>query len=553
MSGKHGSRQGPDDAVGGLSAALTDELLPDFVAEARERLERLEELLLKTQSQPATEFPDLLDEIKRELHTLKGNAGLMGFTSLQADGHRLEDLVASLDPRAPKIKAVLAGLDRLRSATLRLMRSGGGSEAADSPAAAAEASTASPETPPPTAEASGVEAKIGGVRIPFATLDTLVNLLAEVVIVRNRLGEALAQTRSVRGGDGESRLRWREVDDAHERLDGTLDEFQEKVLRLRMVPLQSLFRQLVRIVHDTGRQEEKQVRLLVEGGDTDLDKALLEVANDVLGHLVRNAVIHGIESPEERRGAGKDATGTVRIVAYATSREVCIDVEDDGRGVQGGALRAAAASAGQAVDPEADPLDLLFLPGLSTRDQADVGAGRGMGLSAVKETVRRHGGTIQVAFAEGRGSLFRLRLPLSASIARALLVGADEEEYAIPLRAVLESLRLEAGALHEINGAGALRWRGRVIAALDLGCVFGTAAERRREGYAIVLEDAGHARALIVDRILGLREIVVKGLDRLVAAVPGVGGSTILGDGRAVLILDPASLCSMSPILELAP
>ena len=268
------------------------------------------------------------------------------------------------------------------------------------------------------------------------------------------------------------------------------------MLRLRMVPLQSLFRQLVRIVHDTGLVEEKQVRLLVEGGETDLDKALLEVANDVLGHLVRNAVIHGIESPEERRRAGKDETGTVRIVAYATSREVCIDVEDDGRGVQGGALRAAAASSGQAVDPEADPLDLLLLPGLSTRDHADVVAGRGMGLSAVKETVRRHGGTIQVAFAEGRGSLFRLRLPLSASIARALLVGADGEEYAVPLRAILESLRLDPGALHEINGAGALRWRGRVIAALDLGCVFGTATDRRREGYAIVLED-GRARARV--------------------------------------------------------
>jgi two-component system chemotaxis sensor kinase CheA len=550
MSGKHGSRQGPDDAVGGLSAALTDELLPDFIAEARERLERLEELLLRMRSQPLAERADLLDEIKRELHTLKGNAGLMGFASLQADGHRLEDMVADLDLRGPKIEPVLAGLDRLRSATLRLLTSAGAAAATD---AAAPEEPAGTRSGAPAAESSAVEAKVGGVRIPFATLDALVNLLAEVVIVRNRLGEALVQTKPMRGGDGESRVRWREVDDAHERLDGTLDEFQEKVLRLRMVPLQSLFRQLVRIVHDTGLREGKQVRLLVEGGDTDLDKALLEVANDVLGHLVRNAVIHGIESPEERRGAGKDETGTVRIVAHATSREVCIDVEDDGRGVQGGALRAAAASAGQAVDPEADPLDLLFLPGLSTRDEADMGAGRGMGLSAVKEAVRRHGGTIQVAFAEGRGSLFRLRLPLSASIARALLVGADAEEYAVPLRAVLESLRLEPGALHEINGAGALRWRGRVIAALDLGCVFGTATERRRDGYAIVLEDAGHARALVVDRILGLREIVVKGLDRLVAAVPGVAGSTILGDGRAVLILDPASLCSMSPILEVAP
>src|SRR5436190_3360170 len=130
MTGKHGSRQGPDDAVDGLSAALTEELLPDFVAEARERLERLEELLLKTRSQPAAERPELLEEIKRELHTLKGNAGLMGFSNLQADGHRLEDLVAKLDLREPKIEPLLSGLDRLRAATLRLMSSGSTREAA---------------------------------------------------------------------------------------------------------------------------------------------------------------------------------------------------------------------------------------------------------------------------------------------------------------------------------------------------------------------------------------------------------------------------------------
>lgn len=543
--------EGPEPAHGGavpgFSAALAEELLPDFIAEARERLEHLEELLLRTQTETVAARPVLLDEVKRELHTLKGNAGLMGFTSLQASAHQMEDMVGGLEPAQPAVGPILGGIDHFRSALARLTGEAGHATAPQPAGEATGAEAAAPAAP------GGIEKLGGGVRIPFAALDSLVNLLAEVVVVRNRLGDALARTAPLRSREHDEQGRWREVDDAHERLDATLDQLQQQVLRLRMVPLHSLFRQLSRIVHDTSVQEGKQVRLAVEGADTTLDKALLELASESLGHLVRNAVIHGIEPPEERRRAGKDASGMVRLAARATSREVCIDVEDDGRGVQSAALRAAAERAGLRPDPGADALELLFLPGLSTRGQADIAAGRGIGLSAVKEAVARQGGVIQVAFAEGRGSLFRLRLPLNASITRALLVSADGEDYALPLRAVLESSRLQPGELHEINGAGALRWRGRVLAALDLGCVFSTAERRRRDGYALILEDGDNTRAVVVDRILGIREIVVKALDPLVAALPGVAASTLLGDGRAVLILDPASLCSMSPILGATP
>ncbi|HXO26190.1 MAG TPA: chemotaxis protein CheW, partial [Thermoanaerobaculia bacterium] len=203
-----------------------------------------------------------------------------------------------------------------------------------------------------------------------------------------------------------------------------------------------------------------------------------------------------------------------------------------------------------AVVAGADVLELLFLPGLSTRVHADLGAGRGIGLAAVKRAVERRGGQVEVASEAGRGSLFRLRLPLSASIARALLVRSDGSRYALPLRAVLESRRLDAGDLHEINGGGALRWRGQVIPALDLGCTFGTAAARRREGHAVIVEERGRTRALVVDQVLDIREVVVKTLDRLLAELPGVAGSTVLGDGSAVLVLDPASLVAMSPLID---
>lgn len=581
-----------------MAVAHTDELLRDFESEAQERLERLEELLLAAPSAAPGGVRELVDGIRRELHTLKGNAGMMGLGDLQAAAHAMEDLVGDLESPRPRVERLLAALDRLRALLKAVAAVGAagtagavgtlGSAAGTVDAAgvaqearpgAATPPTAGPAAPAPPAGGAGTE-PASGVRIPFATLDSLVDLLAEMVIARGRLAEALAHTRPLRRGD-EGRAVWSEADEAHERLQGVLEELQQGVLRLRMVPLGSVFRQLGRIVHDTAAQEGKRVRLLVEGGDTAIDKALLELAGEALGHLVRNAIIHGIEEPAERRRGGKDESGTLRLAAHATAREVLVDVEDDGRGVQVDALRAAAAAHAGASLPRAEPalggaaaaggdaaaahaaahaggpdpgaagadvLELLFLPGLSTRAHADLGAGRGIGLAAVKRAVERRGGQVEVASEAGRGSLFRLRLPLSASIARALLVRSDGSQYALPLRAVLESRRLEAGDLHEINGGGALRWRGQVIPALDLGCTFGTAALRRREGHAVIVEERGRTRALVVDQVLDIREVVVKTLDRLLAELPGVAGSTVLGNGSAVLVLDPASLVAMSPL-----
>jgi len=553
-----------------------DELLRDFEAEGRERLARVEELLLETQSAAPGAMGELLDGLRRELHTLKGNAGMMGLGALQAEAHAMEDLVEEVDPRRPRVERLLAALDRLR-ALLRTARPAGMAGIAGPAGMVGMAGTAGtarmagpegPAGPVGPAEAAPAGAGAGaageaaaiGVRVDFATLDALGDLLAQMVIARNRLAEALARTVPLRGGASDARAVWSEVDEAGERLHGTLDELQRGVMGLRMVPLASVFRQLRRIVYDTAAQEGKQVRLLVEGGDTALDKALLELAGEALGHLVRNAVIHGIEAPAERRAGGKDERGTLRLAAHATAREVRIDVEDDGRGVQVAAVRAAAARAGAATaeggadgggdDGGAGVLELLFLPGLTTRESADLGAGRGIGLAAVKRAVERRAGRIEVASEEGRGSLFRLCLPLTASIARALLLRCDGGEYAVPLAAVLESQRLGDGELHEINGGGALRWRGQVIAALDVGRTFGTAERRRRQGYAVILEDRGRTRALVVDQVLDIREIVIKGLDRLMAELPGVAGSTVLGDGRAVLVLDPVSLVAMSPLHE---
>jgi chemotaxis protein histidine kinase CheA len=544
-----------------LSRPYADDLLADFAAEAQERLDRLEEVLLALPRAEPGERPGLLAAAQLELHTLKGNAGMMGLADQQVLAHDLEDRATALDLTSPVIVPLLLGIDRFRALLQELTggttTAGGKEEGGPSPILAAEAATS--------------------VRIPFATLDGLVDQLAEVVIVRNRLADALgglsplllgrtvlaARSTRAHGAQGantadradlaafaEVNAAWEQVAESHDRLGTILDQLQASVLNLRMVPLATVFRQLSRIVHDTSAAAGKEVRLTTAGADTPLDKALIELASEALGHLVRNAVIHGIEPPAERERAGKPRAGLLRLEAVASPREVRIDVLDDGGGVDRRAVLAAAAKRGHRLTPSEnaeDALDLLFLPGLSTRAAADLGAGRGIGLAAVREAVERHGGQVEVASREGTGTLFRLHLPLSASITRAMLLQSDGEDYALPLRAVVESLRLAPELVHEMNGAAVLNWRGGVLPALDLGVTFGTARARRRQGYAVIIEEGGRQRALLGDQILGIREIVVKGLDAALGAPPGIAGSTVLGDGRAVLILDPAGLLALTP------
>ncbi len=337
---------------------------------------------------------------------------------------------------------------------------------------------------------------------------------------------------------------------AEEDLAKTLERIQEAVMRLRLVPLHTLLQHLHRLVYDESRREGKQVRFEVTGGDTTLDKALIEMASEALGHLVRNAVIHGIEPPDERAAAGKPRQGRVRLTASTSPSEVLIEVEDDGRGIDRRAITESARRRGLEVAADETLATLLFRPGISTRRDADLSAGRGIGLSAVKESAERHGGRVEVSSRPGQGSQFRLRLPLSVSITRALLLRADGEDYAVPLSAVIESLQLAPGDGHQLNQAEVFRWRRQLLSLLDLGLAFGTAERPREGGFVVIIESGGRHRGLVVDRLLGIREIVVKGLDPVVGSPQGILGSTILGDGRAILILDPAGIMARSPFLE---
>jgi two-component system chemotaxis sensor kinase CheA len=513
-------------------------LLEEFYLESKERLEHIEQVLLAVEAAPEAGRAELLVDAKRELHTLKGNSGMMGLSELQHLAHEIEDRLAEMAPESlagEPVRELLRAVDHF---TAILDRACGRAE----------------ETPAAEDAASDEEEAGRGVqesvRVSFAALDSLVDLVSEMVIFRNRLSEALGQGLSHLTKAERHQPRWREVEDAHDTLNRTLVDLQNGVMRLRMVPLGTLFGQLKRIVFDESTAHGKKVQIDTSGGDTPLDKALLEVASEAMGHLIRNAVVHGFERPEERAAAGKPATGTLTVAAAAHAEEVIIEISDDGRGVDREKLLAVARKRGFDLGDGVDLQTLLSLPGISTKEQADRSAGRGIGMSAVMESVRRRGGQVEVSSDAGRGTRFRLRLPLTAAIVRALLVEADGELYALPLVAVQETIQLRGVARHRMNQAGVMRWRGGLVPLLDVGIAFATTKEPRHEGYIVVIEAEGRRRGLVLDRIAGIRDVVVKPLDEVTGQATGLAGCTILGDGRVVLIFDPAGLILLSPFLE---
>jgi len=503
-----------------------DGLFDDYLLDVREKLARLEDLLLSLQEAQASEKERILIETKRELHTIKGNSGMMGFTKLQKLAHEMEDDVESLDLENIELGDLLRKLDRFKLSLKEINEENQGEEEIQ--------------------DDEKLHGQIqGSMRVPFSALDELVDLLAEMVIFRNRLYEAI-----IKGHTMESQEQaWEEAEKAQESLGKTLDFIQERIMRLRMVPLGSLFGHLRRIVHDECERGNKEANLETSGGDTPMDKALLEIASEALGHIVRNAVVHGLEHPDDRARAGKQRKGRILLTASVQANEVFMDVTDDGAGIDLEVLAEAAKREGIDIPSREALYSLLFSSGFTTKGGTDIAAGRGIGLSSAYAAVQRLGGAVEVVSEFGAGTRFRLRLPLSVSIMKGIVLEADNNEYVLPLTSVIESQRFHLRDRHQLNHGSIFTWRNKVIPLLDIGYIFGTHTGIRENGYVVIIESGDKQRGLIVDDIKGIREIVVKGLDNMIGNPPGISGATILGDGRVLLILDPPGLTAISPFV----
>jgi two-component system chemotaxis sensor kinase CheA len=394
-------------------------------------------------------------------------------------------------------------------------------------------------SPPPSSHPVGI-APANLVRVDLRRLDDLMRSLGELVLSRARLERGLARVAA------HLPLRERrDLEETAQAIERQLRELREGVMRVRMVPVRDLFARMRLVARDLTRETRKDVDLLLEGEQTEVDKFVVERLADPLLHLVRNAVSHGLEPPEERTAAGKPPKGRITLRASTSGGMIILDVEDDGRGVNVDEVFARAREAGL-VAPEtpADPaavLDLLCTHGFSTRDGADRASGRGVGMDVVRLAVEGLGGTLTLTTRPGFGSRFTARLPLTLAIADVLTVKVGGHVYAVPQTAVREVVPIEPGATTIFENNELVRYHDRAIPLLWLGDVFGLP---RPVGpfVALVTGENGGTLALAADRAIDLREVVVRALADPLVQVAGIGGATELGDGRPILILDPVGL-----------
>jgi two-component system chemotaxis sensor kinase CheA len=387
-------------------------------------------------------------------------------------------------------------------------------------------------------------------RVDAERIDNLLNLVGELIIGKSMLQRTLNEFARQHPKDP-TRSRFADAMAFQSRV---LTDLQRSVMKVRMVPVEQLFRRFPRMVRDVAKQCGKDVELRVSGQDTDLDKGLLDGIAEPLTHLVRNAVSHGIESAEERARVGKAARGTVHLRAYHQGNQVMVEISDDGHGIDVQKVKARALQQGLwneeesgALD-EATALNLIFRPGFSTADQITEISGRGVGLDVVQSILQRLKGTIQIETRPGQGTTFRLCLPLTLAIIKALLFRVEQRLYAIPLNAVAEIARIQESDLHQVDNREVLQLRNRALPVIRLGNRTTEISEHhpsdRRHGKIFVLvTNLGERKlGLLVDELEGEEELVIKALDDHTVETDLVSGASILGDGRVVLILNLAAI-----------
>ncbi len=411
----------------------------------------------------------------------------------------------------------------------------------------AEATAASLESPA-AAELAAPAVPAGPdnvLRVDAERIDSVLNLVGELILAKSMFQQTLLEFGERFPKDV---LRGR-FSDAMAFQTRVLNDLQHSVMKIRMVPVDQLFRRFPRIVRDVGLQCGKEVELTIRGGQTDLDKSILDAIAEPLTHMVRNAVGHGIETAEERVRAGKRPQGTLRLGAYHQGNQVVIEVSDDGHGIDSEKVRQRALSqellkADQAARlTESETLDLIFKPGFSTADEITELSGRGVGLDVVQSVLARLKGTVQIETALGRGTTFRLRLPLTLAIIRALLFRVEQRLYALPLNAVAEIARTVEENIHQVEHYDVLQLRNDVLPLLRLGQKPAEGPETaRRKVFILVINSGERKFGLVVDELEGEEELVIKALDDQSITTDLVSGASILGDGRVVLILNMIAL-----------
>lgn len=565
MSGKGGGMEIDREAI-----------MRTFLAEAQERIGKMEEALVLLETRPDDE--EVIQAIFRDAHTLKGNSAMLGFQALTEFTHVLESLLHRVRSRTLPVTGSLVsllleaidvlrqllgdaagGLDEMkpsqRAFLEELAKATGMGQVAGtarrSQVRGDERRVVADRRDVPRDERGGVEVTglnlaTRTLRVDLDRLDQMLDLVGEVAVARGRLRQILEVEGS---GNREGAL---EVLGEADRLELNL---QELVMKIRMIPVGPTFHQLARTVRDVARSKGKDVRFLIEGEDVELDMTVIERMRDPLAHMVRNAVDHGIESPEARKASGKDPQGTVRLRAVHDGGSIVIELSDDGAGVDRPAILARGRDRGLIPENE-DVSDsridqLIFEPGLSTTEEVTEVSGRGVGMDIVRRNVEELRGSIAVESLPGMGTSLVIRLPLTVAIIDGFIVSECGEQYVIPMDAVVECVDLPA----EKRGpdlSGLISLRGAPLPYFRLRRLFGFEGEASAREKVLVVAHETSLAGFVVDELLGGSQVVIKPLGKLFHGLPGLAGSAILGNGRVALVLDVPKLVKMALAAEKA-
>ena len=571
-----------------------EEIILEFLEESLENLDRLDREFLELEADPTSR--ETLSSIFRTIHTIKGTSGLLAFNNLAGVTHIGENLLSALREGSlaltPQLTDLLLemvdavrdmlgcietsrndGTERYEPLIARISAAlPGASEAAPVDEVATTVAEATESTPelasidaeqvpevasaddePDVPSSAGVSATLAvdpSIRVGVRLLDRLMNLVGELVLARNQILQFGASQ------DDSTFLA------TSQQLNLITTELQESVMKTRMQPISGIWSKLPRVVRDLAHSCDKEVKVVMEGQETELDKTILEAIKDPLTHVLRNAVDHGIEAPATRIAAGKSPEGTIRLRAFHEGGQVVIEIHDDGAGINLDAVKAKAIERGLTTAAQAARMsdqaaaNLIFLPGFSTAAAVTNVSGRGVGMDVVKTNIEKIGGVVDLQFVPGQSTTLTARIPLTLAIIPALVITCETNRYLIPQVNLVELLRIEQASkeIEFIGGAPVYRLRGKLLPIVHLREILGAGcsdASNTDDAYNIVVLQAdGRQFGLVVDDICDTEEIVVKPLGRHLKTIGAFTGTTIMGDGSVALILDTIGIASAANIVS---
>ena len=460
-----------------------------------------------------------------------------------------------------EVEAEIERLLKVRKAedqARRAQKAAGGEATVAKPAAPAPVPTAAkPAAAPKKTEEKKVPAASGGgnsdeqtIRVEVKRLDHLMNLIGELVLGKNRLLKIYDDVEE--RYEGEKFLE--ELNQVVSSLSLVTTDIQLAVMKTRMLPIAKVFNKFPRMIRDLSRELNKQIDLEITGEETELDKSIVEQIGDPLVHMIRNSCDHGVEDGPTRLAAGKPEKGTIQLKAYNEGNHIVIEITDDGKGLDADMLKAKSIEKGIITEREADTMSdkeafgLIFKPGFSTAAKVTNVSGRGVGMDVVKTNIEKLNGIIDIESEIGKGTTMKLKIPLTLAIMQSLLVGAQEEFFAIPLASVLETVRVPIDDIYTIDGKNVLRLRDEVLSLVKLSDIFGVKQvfENSDQTYVVVIGVAESKLGIIVDNLVGQEEVVIKSMGDYLQNISGIAGATIRGDGRVTLIVDVGAMMTMA-------